>query len=185
MKPRSDGSLDSSDHLGSVDGSWGIDPRSTKPILPSTRSDSREAPVNLFVLQVANFIGFPTKSPFSNIVQNCEYHVCNVAIMKAAVDFKWKLVRPWVHSHIMFFAMSLCIASIAVVQMAWENSHPWERQEDSITGPMIVLMCIMEIILLSWEVVQLVRVAGVDLSALLPQLTCLILHRWCSVSDGS
>lgn len=139
--------------------SWGVHPTSRESILPSTRRGRRKAPVNLFVLQVANFIASPTQSPFTRIVDECDFHVCKSMIMKAAVDFKWMLVKPWVHFFTVLFLLSLGLASITVVLMAWDNSHPWEQQNSSVTEHWILIMCIVEVMLLVWELLQMVSLA--------------------------
>ena len=67
--------------------SWGSD-AAGQPILPSTHSDKHTAPVDVFVVQVSDFVGPPATSPFAAIVDNCDFAVCQSKVMKAAVDFK-------------------------------------------------------------------------------------------------
>jgi len=148
--------------------SWGED-TAGQPILPSTRPERRTAPVDVFVVQAAGFVGPPATSPFAAIVTNCDFSVCESKVMKAAVDFKWQRTSWWIKLDLTLYVMSLVVASGAVLGTAWEISHPWEQYGAvTITDTLIVAMVGLEMYLLVFEVAQIVSVS-------FPGLTVLVL----------
>ena len=139
--------------------SWGEDPAG-QPILPSTHPERRTAPVDLFVVQIAGFVGPPATSPFAAIVTNCDFSVCESKVVKAAVDFKWQRISWWIKLDLILYVMSLVVASGAVLGTAWEISHPWEQYGAvTITDTLIVTMVGLEIYLLVFEAMQIVSVS--------------------------
>ena len=100
--------------------SWGAD-AAGQPILPSTRLERRTAPVDVFVVQVADFVGPPATSPFAAIVTNCDFSVCESKLVKAAVDFKWQRISWWIKFDLALYVMSLVVASGAVLGTAWDR----------------------------------------------------------------
>ena len=137
--------------------SWGAD-AAGQPILPSTHSDKHTAPVDVFVVQIAGFVGPPTTSPFAAIVTNCDFSVCESKLVKAAVDFKWQRVRWWVQLDLTLYVISLVVASGAMLGTAWETSHPWEQYAVTSTDILFVAMIGMELCLLVFEVAQIVSI---------------------------
>ena len=146
--------------------SWGED-TAGQPILPSTRPERRTAPVDVFVVQVADFVGPPATSPFAAIVTNCGFSVCESKVMKAAVDFKWQRTSWWIKFDLTLYVMSLVVASGAVLGTAWEISHPWEQYAVTITDSLIVAMVGLEMWLLVFEAAQIVSVSLRDLTVLM------------------
>ena len=141
--------------------SWGED-TAGQPILPSTHSEKHTAPVDLFVVQVSDFVGPPATSPFAAIVTNCGFSVCESKVMKAAVDFKWQRTSWWIKFDLTLYVMSLVVASGAVLGTAWETSHPWEQYAVTTTDSLIVSMVGLEMCLLAFEVAQIVSVSLPD-----------------------
>ena len=145
---------------------WGEDVTTAKPILPSTRRDSRLAQVNISIVQLADFIGRQgfeatgdvPPNPFGTIVTNCDFHVCESKIMQAAVDFKWSRLQWWILLDLVVYSVSLVVAVGAMIGAAWESSNPWERTHiaRSPTALLILTMIICESILLLWECKQMV-----------------------------
>ena len=146
--------------------SWGED-TAGQPILPSTRPERRTAPVDVFVVQVADFVGPPATSPFAAIVTNCGFSVCESKVMKAAVDFKWQRTSWWIKLDLTLYVMSLVVASGAVLGTAWEISHPWQQYTVTSTDILFVAMIGLELCLLVFEAAQIV-------SASFPRLTALM-----------
>ena len=149
--------------------SWGAD-AAGQPILPSTHSDKHTAPVDVFVVQVSDFVGPPATSPFAAIVTNCDFSVCESKVMKAAVDFKWQRTSWWIKFDLTLYVMSLVVASGAVLGTAWETSHPWEQYAVTITDSLIVAMVGLEMWLLVFEAAQIVSVSLRDLTVLMLSL---------------
>ena len=145
--------------------SWGADVAG-QPILPSTHPERRTAPVDLFVVQVAGFVGPPASSPFAAIVATCDFSVCQSKVMKAAVDFKWQRTSWWIKLDLTLYVMSLVVASGAVLGTAWEISHPWQQYAVTSTDILFVAMIGLELCLLVFEAAQIV-------SASFPRLTAL------------
>ena len=141
--------------------SWGADVAGL-PILPSTHPERRTAPVDIFVVQVSDFVGPPATSPFAAIVTNCGFSVCESKVMKAAVDFKWQRTSWWIKFDLTLYAISLVVASGAVLGTAWETSHPWEQYAVTTTDSLIVSMVGLEMCLLAFEVAQIVSVSLPD-----------------------
>ena len=146
--------------------SWGAD-AAGKSILPSTHSDKHTAPVDVFVVQVSDFVGPPATSPFAAIVTNCDFSVCESKVMKAAVDFKWQRTSWWIKLDLVLYVMSLVVASGAVLGTAWEISHPWQQYAVTSTDILFVAMIGLELCLLVFEAAQIV-------SASFPRLTALM-----------
>ena len=137
--------------------SWGADVAG-QPILPSTHSEQHTAPVDLFVVQVSDFVGPPATSPFAAIVTNCGSSVCESKLVKAAVDFKWQRISWWIKLDLALYAMSLVVASGAVLGTAWEISHPWEQYAVTSTDFLFEAMIGMELCLLVYEAAQIVSI---------------------------
>ena len=137
--------------------SWGAD-ATGKSILPSTHSDKHTAPVDVFVVQVSDFVGPPATSPFAAIVTNCGFSVCESKVMKAAVDFKWQRISWWIKLDLILYVMSLVVASGAVLGTAWETSHPWEQHAVTSMEFLFEAMIGMELCLLVYEAAQIVSV---------------------------
>ena len=137
--------------------SWGED-TAGQPILPSTRPERRTAPVDVFVVQIAGFVGPPRTSPIAAIVTNCDFSVCESKLIKATVDFKLQHISWWNKLNLVLYAISLVVASGAVLGTAWETSHPWEQYAVTSTDFLFVAMIGMELCLLVYEAAQIVSV---------------------------
>jgi hypothetical protein len=133
-----------------------------KPLLPSTRVGNKMAQVHILVVQLADFIGPPNKSPFEHIVKQCDDSVCESLIMKAAIDFKWRRLRKWVCMELLFYILSLLVASAAMVSATWASSSgtsssaaSTELATSAFINVMFHAMFALELLLLGYELAQL------------------------------
>ena len=134
-------------------------PATGTAILPSTQQGNRMAQVDIKVIQIADIIGPPERSPFAALVEIGDFTICNSKIMKTAIDFKWQRVRWWVYTVFIYYTASLLVASYAMIGAAWaeQNTADGSLSDAASSGskPAFILVIVLEVLLFVLEMAQL------------------------------
>jgi hypothetical protein len=138
---------------------WGTD-LAGNPILPSKQKGNRTAQVDIKVVQIANLVGPPDRSPFAAMVGKCDFTVCESKIMKAAIDFKWQRIRWWVCADLAYYMISLFVASATMIDSAWTAHNVADGSlsdaDSSTSETLFVIMIVLEALLLVLEVLEMI-----------------------------